>query len=161
METRQRRFRPVHAVALVAGLSVAGIGAQLLWEGALSRPRFERVAPGPDGEVRIEAGDLAPSSVRFYRFLNPGNQEVRFLVARDAAGALHTAFDAAESDFRMKRGFRHDGDWVVNNKCDSACRLEEIGQGGGCRPVPFRHRLEGSRLVIAEGDLLAGWRFFR
>ncbi|HSM51685.1 MAG TPA: Fe-S-containing protein [Thermoanaerobaculia bacterium] len=161
MTETTRRFRPIHGVAVVAVLSALLLGLQFLWEGGLTRPKYVRVGPDAAGEVRLDVAALGPSEVRFFRFLNSGNQEVRFLVARDASGALHTAFDASESDFKMKRGFRHDGDWVVNNKCDTACRLEEVSTGGGCRPVPFRHRLEGSTLVLAEAAILDGWRYFR
>jgi len=159
--TPPRRLRPLHGVLAVAGLFALLLGAQYLWEGGFSRARYERVTADAAGEVRLDLAGFGTSEVRFYRFLNPGNQEVRFLVARDAAGAIHTAFDAAESDYKLKRGFRHQGEWVVNNKCDTACRLEEISNGGGCRPIPFRHRLEGSTLVVAEATLLEGWRYFR
>ena len=59
------------------------------------------------------------------------------------------------------RGFRHEGEWLVDNKCDTASRLSQVNEGGGgCRPVPLRHRLDGSQLVLAESDILQGWRLF-
>ncbi|MEO1085080.1 MAG: Fe-S-containing protein, partial [Acidobacteriota bacterium] len=72
------------------------------------------------------------------------------------------AFDASETDYKRKRGFRHEGEWLVNNKCDTASRLTEVNDGGGgCRPVPLKHRLDGSTLILTETDILAGWRYFR
>ena len=51
---------------------------------------------------------------------------------------------------------------MVNNKCDTAVRLTEISEeGGGCHPVPLKHRLAGDRLILAETDILTGWRYFR
>ena len=89
-------------------------------------------------------------------------QEVRFFVGRDAAGVLQVAFDAAENDFKRKLGFRQEGDWLVNNKCDTALRIEEVNSGtSGCRPAPLAHRVEGDSLVLREADVLTGWRFFR
>jgi uncharacterized membrane protein len=161
MEKSSRRFRPVHGIVLVAALSALVLGAQFVWEGGLTRPKYQRVSADREGMVRLDVAAVPASTVRFYRFLNSGNQEVKFLVARDAAGAFHTAFDASENDFKLRRGFRQDGDWIVNNKCDTTCRLEEISTGGGCRPVPFRHRLEGTTLVVAEAVVLEGWRYFR
>lgn len=156
-----RRFRPWHGIVIVAALTLLGLGAEFLWEGGLSRPRYAR-APAPEaGLLRLDLAGLKPSEVRFYRYLNPGAQEVRFLIGRDATGAALAAFDASENDFKLKRGFRHQGEWLVNNKCDTAVRLEEVNQGGGCRPVPLRFRLDGQSLVIAENDLLEGWRYFR
>jgi uncharacterized membrane protein len=154
------RVRPLHAIFLVAFF----IGAVLVADWALDRGRrghFERVTPARDGMVRVDVGGLAPGQVRFYDFLNAGNQEVRFLVGRDRAGALQVAFDAAENDFKRDLGFRQEGDWLVNNKCETAVRLEEVNAGtSGCRPTPLRHRLDGNTLVLQEADVLAGWRYF-
>jgi uncharacterized membrane protein len=111
--------------------------------------------------VHIDVADLPRSEVRFYRFLNRGNQEVKFLVGRDETGTVQVGFDASETHARVGRGFRHDGDWVVDAKCDTASRLSEVNQGGGgCRPVPLEHHLEGQQLVLRESDILKGWRLF-
>ena len=99
--------------------------------------------------------------MRFYRFLNRSNQEVRFLVGRDGQGEVQVGFDASDTHARVGRGFRHEGEWLVDNKCDTASRLAQVNRGGGgCRPVPLRHRLEGEQLVLSEADILQGWRLF-
>jgi Predicted membrane protein len=50
----------------------------------------------------------------------------------------------------------------VCNKCDKSFRLAEVNAGGGgCKPVPLEHRVSGDELVIAEADILEGWRLFR
>ncbi|HEV8238220.1 MAG TPA: Fe-S-containing protein [Thermoanaerobaculia bacterium] len=154
------RIRPIHAIFVVAFF----MGAVLLAEWAIDkhngRGEGERVMP-KDGVVKVDVAGIAPGQVRFYDFLNPGNQEVRFLVARDRAGTLQVAFDAAENDYKRKLGFRQEGDWLVNNKCETSVRLEEVNAGtSGCRPQPLRHRVEGQTLVLAEADVLAGWRYF-
>lgn len=154
------RIRPIHAIFVVAFF----VGAVVLGEWAIDkhngRGGGERVMP-KDGVVKVDVAGIAPGQVRFYDFLNPGNQEVRFLVARDRSGTLQVAFDAAENDFKRKLGFRQEGDWLVNNKCETSVRLEEVNAGtSGCRPQPLRHRVEGQTLVLAEADVLAGWRYF-
>ena len=153
------KFRPLHGVALVALVLGGGIAIE---RAAGGRQRFERVGPDADAKVVIDVGGFAADEVRFYRFLNSGNQEVRFLVGKDAAGAIQVAFDASENDFKMNRGFRAGDGWVVNNKCDSSFRLTEINsQPSGCAPVPVKFTRAGDRLVLAEADILEGWRFFR
>lgn len=135
-------------------------GVQTYLEARLNPSGFVRVSP-TNGQVRIDIADLAPAEVRFYRFLNSGSQEVRFFVGRDPEGHVQVAFDASDSHAKVGRGFRHEGEWVVDNKCDSAFRLSEVNKGGGgCKPIPLRHQLEGDQLVLAEADILAGWRLF-
>jgi len=156
----KRTFRPIHGVLGVALL----LASYLLIDHFFGRSgaRFERVGPDPQGRVAIDVASIRPLEVRYYRFLNRGNQEVLFFVGRDESGALAVAFDASENDFKRKRGFRADGAWVVNLKCDTATRLAEVNLGrSGCGPVPLRFRQEGATLVLAENDILEGWRYFR
>lgn len=155
------RVRPIHAVFVVAFFIGAVLVADWALDQRLRRAESQRVMPGRDGMVRVDVAGVVPGQVRFYDFLNPGNQEVRFFVGRDRGGKLQVAFDAAENDFKRKLGFRQEGDWLVNNKCDTAVRLEEVNAGkSGCRPVPLPYRLDGQTLLLSESDVLVGWRYF-
>lgn len=156
-----RRFRPIHGILLVALLSATVIAADYLLSGA-GHAQFVRVSPDREGRVVLDVSDLAPLAVRYYRFLNAGNQEVLFFVGKDESGRLAVAFNASENDFKRRRGFRHDGAWMVNAKCDTAIRLSEVNQGrSGCGPIPLPFRAQGDTVTIAENDVLAGWRYFR
>lgn len=156
-----RRFKPVHGVLIV--LAVLGViwGAEVASERRLNASGFQPVTPDRGGQVRINVADLKPQEVRFFQFLNSGNQEVHFFVGRDNTGQIQVAFDANEQCFKQKRGYRHEGEWMVCNKCDKAFRLTDINSGGqGCQPIPLRHQVAGSDLVLAETDILQGWRLF-
>jgi uncharacterized membrane protein len=154
------RFRPVHGVVLVLLFVAAVLGAKMALDHRAGGPAYELVLPQA-GEVGIDLAGLGREQVRFYRFLNRGNQEVRFFVGRDGQGAVQVAFDASDTCAKQNRGFRHEGEWVVCNKCDKSFRLVEVNAGGGgCKPVPLTHRVEGDRLRIAEADILQGWRLF-
>jgi uncharacterized membrane protein len=141
----------------------AVVVAQMAFEGELrGGSHYELVTPKPDGSMSLDLAGLKPNEVRFFRFLNRGNQEVRFFVAKDAQGVVQVAFDASETCAKTKRGFHHQGEWVVCNKCDKSFRLSGINAGGGgCNPVPLVHTVEGNQLRLAENDVLQGWRLFR
>jgi uncharacterized membrane protein len=159
-EVLMKRFNPLYGIVLVVAFSAAVLGAQYALHGGSSD--FTRVGPDKNGQIQLEVGDLQPNQVRFYRFLNAGNQEVKFFVGRDGKGRLQVAFDASQSDYKRKRGFRHQGEWLVNNKCDTAIRLAEVSDNrGGCAPVPLAYTLAGEKLTLTEPDILDGWRFFR
>ncbi len=156
------RFRPLHGILLIGLLVVGGLVVQLALAGRLGKSGFERVNAGDDHLVKIDVGTLAPLEVRFFRFLNPANQEVKFFVGRDGGGTIQVAFDASEVCFKGKRGFKPQAEWVVCRKCDKAFRLAGVNNGkGGCEPVQLAHRVLGDRVLIAENDILQGWRFFR
>lgn len=159
-----RRFRPIHGLLLVCLLVLPVVGWAFARE--LFPERFtghQRVEVDDRGQVRIDLAGLEPDQVRFYRYLNYGNQEVRFFVGRDASGTVQVAVDANELCYKQKRGYQYQGDgWLVCRKCDKAFRLAEVNDGGGgCKPVPLAHRLDGETLVLEEGQILEGWRYFR
>jgi uncharacterized membrane protein len=157
-----RRFRPIYGLLLVPLFMAAVLVADLALDGGLGGKRFERVSPDRQGQVHLEVGDLEAGDVRFYRFLNSGNQEIKFFIARDRNSDLQIAFDANEICYKLKRGYTPSGDWVVCNKCDKAFRIEEINAGGGgCKPVPVKFTQVADQVVLEEGDILAGWRYFR
>ena len=156
-----RRFKPVHGVLVVLLFLGAVWAAESVLEGRLNPSGFRTVKPGRDGAVRVSLAGLGDNDVRFYQFLNAGNQEVRFFVAKDGQGQVQVAFDANETCAKSKRGFRHEGEWMVCNKCDKSFRISEISSGGeGCTPVPVRHQVQGDELLMAENDVVSGWRLF-
>jgi uncharacterized membrane protein len=155
------RIRPYHALLFVLVAFGALFGADWLFEGGIRQSDFERVTPGSDGQVTIDVAALKNGDVRFYRFLNRANQEVKFFVGRDLQGVVQVGFDASEVCAKRKRGFKHDGEWMVCRTCDKAFRVAETNSNpGGCAPVALAHRLSGSQLILAESDILAGWRLF-
>jgi uncharacterized membrane protein len=156
------RFRPIHGVLLVGVFMAAILVADYALEGGFQRASYARVAPDSDGFVRVGVTELEVGEVRFFRFLNAGNQEVRFFAGRDQGGKVQVAYDANEACYKAKRGYRHEDDWVVCNKCDKAFRVAEVNAGGGgCKPIPLAFRVDDGHLVLSEGELLKGWRYFR
>ena len=157
-----KRFRPIYGILAVLFFAGLVMAADWVIEGGFRRSAYERVSPGRDGLVRISLAELGREQVRFFRFLNAGNQEVKFFVGRDGQDEIQVAFDANELCYKLKRGYRHDGSWMVCNKCDRSFRLDQINAGGGgCNAVPVVHRVQGTELLLAENDLLQGWRYFR
>jgi uncharacterized membrane protein len=157
-----RRFKPIHGIFLVLLFVGAVVVADMALEGRLGGTGFKRVGPDRSGMVTVDLAGLKPQEVRFFRFLNAGNQEVRFFVGRDGNGEVQVAFDANEQCAKLKRGYRHEGEWVICNKCDKSFRLAEVNAGGGgCKPIPLEHRVHGDQLLIAEADVLKGWGLFR
>lgn len=152
----------MHGVVLVVVFMALFLAVNYAHEGGFQRGGYQRIGPDPDGNVRIDVGDLDKGDLRFYRFLNPGNQEVKLFVGRDGSGEIQVGFDASEICFKYKRGFDYADGWLTCRKCDKSFHLKDVNENrGGCAPVAVRHRVEGDQLIIAENAVLEGWRYFR
>ncbi len=157
-----KKLTPVRAFVILGALMALVLAADELRRGRFGHPGFERVGPDAEGLVRIDTSDLDRLEVRFYRFLNSGNQEVKFLVGRDEEGVVQVGFDASDSHYKLGRGFSYQDGWIIDNKCETTVRLSAINKGGrGCKPAAIAHRMEGDELIITEAQMLQGWRYFR
>ena len=156
------KLRPIHAAAGVLLFGVFIVAADYGIDRGFSSAGYKRVSPDSNGRVILDVADLSSGEMRFYRFLNAGNQEVKFFVGRDRNSVIQAAFDANQICYKTQRGYRHEGDWVTCNKCDKSFRVTEVNDGGGgCKPVPLEHTVAGDQVVLTESDILAGWRYFR
>lgn len=123
---------------------------------------FERLRPDDQGLVKIDVSNLEVLDVRFYRFLNAGNQEVEFLVGRDREGVIQVGLNANDNHAKTRRGFSYQDGWIIDNKCETTTRLSAINQGGGgCKPKALAHEMVGDTVILRETDILTGWRYFR
>ncbi len=156
------KIKPIYAILIVLLTGSLVLVADYALEGGFSRSEYKRVSPGQDGRIHIGVADLPVDEARFFRFLNAGNQEVKFFVGRDTEGQLQVGFDASEICYKRKRGFTPEDGWMVCNTCDKSFHLTHINEDrGGCAPVALAHRVEGDQVVLTESDILQGWRFFR
>lgn len=155
------KLRPIHAIAAVLLFATFIVAADFVIDRGFRSASYKRVSPDSNGQVILDVADLPAGQMRFYRFLNSGNQEVKFFVGRDRENTIQAAIDANAICYKVQRGYRHEGDWVTCNKCDKSFRVTGINEGGGgCKPVPLAHALAGDKLVIEERDILTGWRYF-
>ncbi len=155
-------MKPTHAFALVLVFAAGVLAADFALEGGFSYGAYERVAPERDGTLRIDITDLQPDQVRFFRFLNYGNQEVKFFIGRDAENHVQVGFDANEQCYKLKRGYSAADGWLTCRKCDKSFELTSVNAGGGgCKPVPLEHQVTGNEVLLTEAQVLQGWRFFR
>ena len=155
------RLRPLHSILIVLVVIASVIALQYFFEGGAAKASYIQVRPDAQGGLAIETADLGKGGVRFYRFLNHANQEIEFFVGRDGSGTLQVGFNASETCNKKRRGFHHEGEWMVCNFCDKAFHLKDVNaDSGGCAPAALKHRVEGDRVLLTENDILAGWRLF-
>jgi len=114
-----------------------------------------------DGLVRIDASQIKPGEVRFYRYEPKGGGLAVFMLARTDSGDIKAAFDACITCYPHRMGYRSEDDCVVCVYCGTRFRLDELGTGkGNCIPVELKFEQDGDAVFISEADLIAGSRYF-
>jgi uncharacterized membrane protein len=160
-------------------LALAALRRETLWRRALAAAglaiigtlsvsyAFTRLPQGIDPPAMLEA-DTAAGVLRLptaglddghlHRFgVAVDGTVVRFIVMKSGARVV-PAFDACvvcgAHGYIERRGR------LVCLACAADINTATIGVGGGCNPIPLRHRTEDGALVIALADLAAERRAF-
>lgn len=159
---RERQYRALQkASAIFVGLFafavavVLGLNAWTEWEWAA---RFTPVQATGEA-VRLPLADVGDGQAHFYAY--EGSRSIRFFVVRSPDGVFRAAFDACETCFEKRKGYRQDGDVLVCRKCGETFLFRQVnGPRGECVPAPLERAVEGDFLVLRVRDLDAGARYF-
>ncbi|HZP34720.1 MAG TPA: Fe-S-containing protein [Candidatus Acidoferrales bacterium] len=103
-----------------------------------------------NGIVRISTAGIGDGNLHFFQ-VAAGNTSLRFIVIRKPDGNWGTALDACM--ICGWAGYRQSGENVICRNCASAIYIPSIGQSGGCNPVTFPARVDGSDLLIDVSTL--------
>jgi uncharacterized membrane protein len=115
-------------------------------------PHFTQV--GGDGVVAIETYHLKPGSVEFYSYRDRAGKQLRFLLARDSAGALHAAMDACQRCYAYHKGYLTSDGYLVCKLCGNRYKLAEMPKGlASCVPVKLPFKTDGQAAKIDTAEL--------
>jgi uncharacterized membrane protein len=111
--------------------------------------------------LSIKLGDVAPGSVRAFCYRDQGGQKLRFLLARDETGRVHTVFDACGQCYKFRKGYTYSGHYLVCRLCGNRYSIADVKVGkGSCVPVPLKSTTEHNQARIKVADVKAGkWMF--
>jgi uncharacterized membrane protein len=94
--------------------------------------------------VRIPVSEVQDGGLHLFTLKDNGHV-IRFMVIKKPSG-YGTALDGCL--ICGAEGYRQDGQNVICRHCASAIYIPSIGQKGGCNPIGFNSKLEGSDVVI-------------
>ena len=116
----------------------------------------------PTGQdVALPVSTFADGRARFYTYVTGAGHETRFFVIKSSDGVVRAAFDACDSCFRNRRGFRQAGDHLICNWCGRAFMSQHVNVlKGGCSPAPLERTVEGDRVVVQAAALEQGASYF-
>ena len=139
---RQRRW--MIAAASISLAVILALTADFIYARVNSAPPQARPVEAVGGIVKIPAAELQDGNLHLFT-LNASGRSVRFMVIKKPNG-YGTALDACL--ICGADGYRQDGQNVICRRCASAIYIPSIGQQGGCNPIGFASRLEGTDVLI-------------
>jgi uncharacterized membrane protein len=144
-------------LAVVA--SLVAVGGAVLLLGPLGRPACT-VVSGRD-DLSIPVDHLQRRHVAFFCYRDGGGKTIRFLVGRDATGAVHSVFDACRQCYRYHKGYTFYHGQVICRLCGNRYAIRDMVAGkGSCAPLPLPSLLRGGHVLVKVSDLEAKrWLF--
>ncbi len=111
--------------------------------------------------LRIKLGDLAPGTIWAFCYRDRAGQKLRFLLARDVNGKVHTVFDACGQCYKFHKGYSYSGGYMICRLCGNRYPIPEMNAGkASCVPVPLRSQTGHDEARIKVTDVEAGkWLF--
>lgn len=141
------------------GCAVLAVLAATLWLGhAGLRPVCTRI-DGSD-QLRILADAVAPGTARFFCYNDAGAQ-MRFVLARDSQGKLHSILDACRQCYKFHKGFSFRNGYLVCRLCGNRYPIKTMTAGkASCVPVRLTTHAKGDSIEVNPADLRANrWLF--
>lgn len=146
--------------AVLVALAVVLAGLIAASRGGVDATRAVQLASAGADAV-FAAAQFADGQARFYRHVTSTGREIRFFVIQSADGVLRAAFDACDTCFREKRGYRQEGDVMVCNNCGQKFRSNDINVlRGGCNPAPVEVTASAGEVRITAAALEQGSTYF-
>lgn len=151
---RMRRWL-FKGLALVAALALVGV----LIADSNSRPACTMLHGTT--ALHISLNGLARGEVRAFCYQAPAGQRLRFLLARDSSGDIHTAFDACRQCYKYHEGFTWSHGYLICRWCGTRYKIKNMNVGkASCAPVPLASNVRGNQVTVRVKDVEAGrWLF--
>jgi uncharacterized membrane protein len=129
-------------------------------ENLTPEPTQQAPDPNQENEVRISTSDINDGQAHYYSYKS-GSKTIRYFVLKSSDGIYRAAFDACDTCYREKRGYRQEGDFMVCNNCGQRFQSTKINVvKGGCNPAPLTRTEDGNELIIKTSDIEAGNSYF-
>ncbi len=160
MLTRRRWLGGAVATAVV---TVALLAYHDLWVARpLRRSPAQRLTAGPDGLIRIAAGEVDDRHLHRFDNVASDGRVIRFFCINggtDGRTRMSVVFDAC-TICGGDSGYAEEGDAVVCLACGVHLFIPSVGRPGGCNPIPIEHRIDGGQIVVEADALDAGAPYF-
>lgn len=150
-EHRRRRIWSFAAAFLCLAV-ILSLTAEFVYTRASAKPPAAEQLVATGNIVRIPLSDMSGVAVHFYT-VDAQGVTLRFLVIRKPNGDYATALDACQICGAI--GYRPEGSILVCRNCGAPVNAASIGSPGGCNPIAFPSRVDGTSIVVDLSALTA------
>jgi len=113
-----------------------------------------------NGIIVLNKNDFNDGFARFYKIKLP-EATIYFFILKSNDGLIRAAFDACDSCFPRRKGYRQDGDNMICNLCGQAFASNQINiKRGACNPSPLNIKVSDNSVIISLQEIKQGIRFF-
>jgi uncharacterized membrane protein len=150
----RHRRSALAGVSLIIALGFAALQTHHILEPSCTEVKAQQTVSLPIAELR-------PGTARTFCYRDVHGHVIRFIVARDSDGTVHSAFDACRSCFEYNLGYRLSGAYMVCRFCGRRYKLKDMATGiASCVPIRLPHLTVSNSVQIKVADLEAGRRLF-
>lgn len=104
-------------------------------------------------ELHIPISDLPDGDAKFYQY-HSGSVDIHFFVIKVSNSVIYAAFDACDTCYPEKKGYRQEGNEMVCNECDRPFEISNFSlQGSSCAPEQIDVNIGGGIVSILISDL--------
>ena len=142
-------------------IAIAGLGA--ISAVALAVPAMRPLCTAVTGRARISIplAQLATGAASFFCYHNDAGERLRFVLARDNQGVVHSIIDACRQCGKFHEGYTSSKDELICRVCGNRYKLAAIEKGeASCVPLALPIRQNGDRVEINVSDLKQRSRLF-
>jgi len=111
-----------------------------------------------NGQATVPTGQLGVGElVRYVADIN--GTPVRFFLYRKPDNKVAVLFDACEICGAV--GFYTGQAGLICKNCAAPINQMSVGKPGGCNPIPLQAKVLEDRVIVAQGDLASGAKYFQ
>lgn len=141
------------------GAATAGAIVALALSASALRPRCTQV--GAAEHIDIPLSRLARGAIAFFCYHDQAGVRLRFILARDEDGKVHSVLDACRQCYSYHKGYTSSAGELVCRFCGNRYKLKTMEKGeASCVPVRLPSRQHDGLIEVRVSDLKQGRALF-
>ncbi len=105
-------------------------------------------------KLTVAMTKLAPGTANFFCYRNEAGDHLRFVLARDESGQVHSILDGCRQCGKFHKGYATADGELICRVCGNKYKLADVERGeGSCVPVALPSKQSQDHIEIKVADL--------